>query len=298
MARDDQNLWGSSDRGASRTDEVPRWLTLLGVSIGLALTILLLRYAIDLLGLVFVIVVVGFSIRALADWLTDAESVSFWSVAAVCAGVLGTAFVGAWLFGSRASRADRVDITLPPLMSETIAWAESKGWGHRVILTRPGGEAPVGRAPRAPGGSPPVTMDREREPSSSTSRRAGGDQPGGVPASPVEREPALRSGSRLPTSTTLTVTPADRVPADRSIQLMAVVQTQDSHELPEGTVVFWRDGVVLGSATLRAVDNRAVAQLMARDLPVGELGLSAEYVGTGRFRTSRSPVVQQRVVEP
>jgi hypothetical protein len=78
---------------------------------------------------------------------------------------------------------------------------------------------------------------------------------------------------------------------------MAVVQARHSGELPDGTVVFWRDGVVLGSATLRAIDNRAVAPLTVSDLPAGELGLSAEYVGTGRFRTSRSPVVQQRVVE-
>jgi hypothetical protein len=298
MARNDQDLWGSSEQGPSRTDQVPRWLVLLGVSIGIALTTVLLRYAIDLLGIVFVIVVVGFFIRALADWLTDAESVSFWSIVAVCAGVLGTVFVGAWLFGSRATRDGRVNIVLPPFMSETIAWAESNGWGHRVILTHPEAERPAGRERGAPRATVPFTTDRDRDTSPRASGTSGFDPTGRVSPAPVNTASTPVPGSSRLTSTTLTVTPANRVAAGRPLQLTAVVQTGDSRDVPDGTVVFWRDGVVLGSGKLRAIDGRAVAQLTAQDLSVGEIGLSAEYVGTGRFRTSRSSVVQQQVVAP
>ena len=58
------------------TEEVPRWLAVLGLTAALTLLVALLRYAIDLLGVVFLIIFVGFSIRTISDWLTEGESVS------------------------------------------------------------------------------------------------------------------------------------------------------------------------------------------------------------------------------
>ena len=67
------------DTGLPRTqssEDVPRWLVVLGMAAACTLLVALLRYAIDLLGVVFLIILVGFSIRAVSDWLTEGESVS------------------------------------------------------------------------------------------------------------------------------------------------------------------------------------------------------------------------------
>jgi hypothetical protein len=289
----------STSQSALRTDRAPRSLILLGVCVALALTLVLLRYAIDLLGLVFVIVVVGFSIQAVTDWLTDGESVSFWSIAAVCTGLVGTALVATWLWGSRTILSGRVDVELPTFMSETIAWAESKGWGDRVILTGPDEKGPALRELRIPYSSTALGGGRdERTVSTRGSDTSIPNAASGGASSSAERRDGS-AVSTLVTSTSLSVTPAARVPLGHPVHLLAVVRAAELRgELPDGTVVFWRDDVVLGSASLRKVASRAVAAMTTRDLPAGQLGLSAEYVGTQRFRTSRSPVVPHLIVEP
>ena len=86
---------------AQSGEDVPRWLVILGLVAALTLLVALLRYAIDLLGVVFVIILVGFAIRALSDWLTEGESVSGWAMSALSLGLMGTVLVGLWLFNSR-----------------------------------------------------------------------------------------------------------------------------------------------------------------------------------------------------
>ena len=102
----------------------------------LTLLVALLRYAIDLLGVVFVIILVGFAIRAISDWLTEGESVSGWAMSALSLGLMGTVLVGLWLFNSRGDRV-RASQRLPGPIQRTVAWLESQGWGQRVLL--PGG---------------------------------------------------------------------------------------------------------------------------------------------------------------
>ena len=105
------------DTGLPRTqssEDVPRWLVVLGMAAACTLLVALLRYAIDLLGVVFLIILVGFSIRAVSDWLTEGESVSAWALAAVFAGLFGTAMVGFWLFGSRDVTTGALERGLPP----------------------------------------------------------------------------------------------------------------------------------------------------------------------------------------
>jgi hypothetical protein len=295
MAKHDHDFWSAADQSVASTDRVPRWLILFALVLGLTLALVLLRYAIDLLGLVFVIVAVGFTIRALTDWLTDAESVSFWSIAAVCMGLAGTFVVGTWLFGSRPSRRGAINIPVPSFMSEAIGWAESKGWGDRVMLAGPAGDEHSESGGRYPADVSldyePVDEHAPRRPLPTTGAMA---HPSGSSSS--ERSTTSPTELRAPTSTALSVTPG-RTPAGRPVRLLAVVRTGRSGEVPDGTVVFWRDGVVLGSASLGSVEGRAVTELTAHDLPVGDSGLSAEYVGTDRFRTSRSPVVHH-LVEP
>ena len=87
----------------------------------------LLRYAIDLLGVVFVIILVGFAIRALSDWLTEGESVSGWAMSALSLGLMGTVLVGLWLFNSRGHRVRALQNALARVRFS----ARFRGWKRR-----------------------------------------------------------------------------------------------------------------------------------------------------------------------
>ncbi len=132
---------------AQSSEDVPRWLVVLGMAAACTLLVALLRYAIDLLGVVFLIILVGFSIRAVSDWLTEGESVSGWALAAVFAGLFGTAMVGFWLFGSRDVTTGALERGLPPPVMAVADWFEAHGWGQRVLLGGGGGAT----APSRPG---------------------------------------------------------------------------------------------------------------------------------------------------
>src|SRR6476469_244702 len=126
------------DTGLPRTqssEDVPRWLIVLGMAAACTLLVALLRYAIDLLGVVFLIILVGFSIRAVSDWLTEGESVSGWAMAAVFAGLFGTAGVSLWLFGSRDMTAGAIERGVPAPVLTAMDWLEERGWGQRVLLS-------------------------------------------------------------------------------------------------------------------------------------------------------------------
>ena len=119
---------------AQSGEDVPRWLVILGLVASLTLLVALLRYAIDLLGVVFVIILVGFAIRALSDWLTEGESVSGWAMSALSLGLMGTVLVGLWLFNSHDLASQSLQNRLPGPLQRTVAWMESQGWGQRVLL--------------------------------------------------------------------------------------------------------------------------------------------------------------------
>ena len=151
---------------------MPRWLVLLGVVAGFTLLVALVRYAIDLLGVVFIIILVGFAIRALSDWLTEGESVSGWAMSALSLGLTGTVLVGLWLVNSGNLSRSGLEQRLPGPIQRTVTWLEERGWGQRVLLpgrtggvSGPGGSL-GGAAPANPGGgasdpalgSPPASL--------------------------------------------------------------------------------------------------------------------------------------------
>ena len=195
------------DTGLPRTqssEDVPRWLVVLGMAAACTLLVALLRYAIDLLGVVFLIILVGFSIRAVSDWLTEGESVSAWALAAVFAGLFGTVLVGFWLFGSRDMTTGALERGLPPPVLAVSDWFEAHGWGQRVLLG--GGGAPLRRQHRecrgarsasAPSGGA-VSPRAEPESLSAPASRASGSE-----SSSRARKPASQaSGGEAEAATT------------------------------------------------------------------------------------------------
>jgi hypothetical protein len=305
------------------TEDVPRWLAILGLTAALTLFVALLRYAIDLLGVVFVIIVVGFSIRTVSDWLTEGESVSGWALGAVLSGMAGTGLVVLWIWGAGPQ-------TIPGPMMTTASWLQSHGWGQRVLLSegvggirsgpqmaRGGGATPSAGSPAPPPSGPGLSMPSL--PSAPTKKRSGPkeSEPGVAEASPLdprartnERPAQTKARSRsaavgsqaetsLPpvnvdTSTTLS-TSSSSVFVGASIRLTAIVSAASGGGAPTGVVVFEREGVVIGTAPLRSGPDGSRASLTTLGLPIGDHELVAVYPGTSGFSSSRSVPVRQVV---
>jgi Bacterial Ig-like domain (group 3) len=285
--------------------DVPRWLVLFGLTAGMTLLVALLRYAIDLLGVVFVIILVGFALRAVSDWLTEGESVSAWALSALSLGLTGTLVVGLWLFNSR-ELTGRV-IQLPGSVQRTVTWLEAKGWGQRVLL--PGGatssalagglqpgEAPQAPAvPATPSAPAPRTATEVPMPempatlASSPSKRADADA-GAASETAALAMAAPLAAPRMPTRVALSVSPRAAV-VGRSVRLTAIVRAGDGAAVGGGSVVFLAGDVPLGRTPVR----NGVAELVTLDLALGDHRLTASYDGDRTHLPSQSPPVIQSV---
>jgi hypothetical protein len=305
------------------TEEVPRWLAVLGLAAALTLLVALLRYAIDLLGVVFLIIFVGFSIRTISDWLTEGESVSGWALGAVLSGLAGTAFVVLWLFGSNPVL-DGIESRLPAPVLTSVSWLESHGWGQRVLLTdrpsafRTGPQMARGGSTAGAGAPSPSSPRRGIEfPSLGSSERVKRESEkenkdiGVAEAAEVERsspetrsrtrglaagaesEPDVRPAENVQTFTAVVASRPTLV-VGASVKLTAVVTATGGHA-PSGVVVFLRDGVVLGTATLHSGPDGSTASLTTSRLPVGDHSIVARYPGTPGFSSSESEPIRQSV---
>jgi Bacterial Ig-like domain (group 3) len=197
LQRDKGSAPPEFDTGLPRSqssDDVPRWLVVLGIVAACTLLVALLRYAIDLLGVVFLIILVGFSFRAVSDWLTEGESVSAWALGAVLAGLFGTMLVGSWLFGLRDVTTGPLEQGVPSPVLAVADWLEVHGWGQRVLLG--GGGGPT--APSTPGMSaPPMSASAPALSGGLAAPRAEPESPSG-PASRAVASESSSPGSRAP----------------------------------------------------------------------------------------------------
>lgn len=312
-------------------EDVPRWVYLAGVAVFAAIMLFLVRYAIDLAGVVFLIVLFVFSTRAVSEWFTDGDSASGWAAGGVSVGVFGTLLIGAWLFGpSRLTGNAAFEGGVRTALSDAVGWAESHGWGRRALI--PGGpidravssSAPSGSgsasAPGggfAGGGAVGATGGPGTLPSMAETRAPGpgARSPGGAPAGRTARSQAppttraaagtsqeatptpaavVATAAPIDTTTVLSVSsPTSRV--GTSVRLTARVAVGEGDPLPHGTVIFRRGSIVLGTAQLVLEGGAASASLSVLELPIGTHELVAEYAGADRFTGSRSHAVTETV---
>jgi len=293
---------------------VPRWLVVLGAVAGCTLFVALVRYAIDLLGVVFVIILVGFAIRAVSDWLTEGESVSGWAMSALSLGLTGTVLVGMWLANSRDLSRNNLERRLPGPIQHSVTWLEERGWGQRVLLPdRPGaaagpagGQRGGGHPSPGPGASepalglpasPPAVRPIPQGPTSSARARA---RPS--PGAPREAAAATRSGGEpaaAPPAATRPAQVATRLrlsaPASSvvglSVRLVAEVDAPGSTRTPGGRVGFYAGGSEIGRATVRG----GTAVLNTLSLELGSHQLSASYEGDQEHLASTSASVGHTV---
>ncbi|HEX6209903.1 MAG TPA: Ig-like domain-containing protein, partial [Methylomirabilota bacterium] len=293
----------------------PRWPSILGLVAVLTLVATLARFAIDLLGLVFLIVVVGVSLRALSDWLTEGDSVSAWSLGAVGTGLGGTLLVGAWLFGSVTFNPDTaLSGRVPRPVVSAVTWLEARGWGQRVLL-QPGvvqaQRAATGSGSPLPGGStlaspapteqPGYTVRAPQPLSPGRQRRSDstGEAEAAVPPVAAGRTAGAagrRAEAARQVATVTTVSTAfGAVRVGTSVRLTAIVQPTSGIVLPTGKVAFYSGATVLGTSRLHPSRGGARAALSVLDLPIGVHELWAEYTGSSGFAPSRAKPVRQVV---
>ena len=294
---------------AQSGEDVPRWLVGLGSLAGVALLVALLRYAVDLLGVVFVIILVGFAIRAISDWLTEGESVSGWAMSALSLGLTGTVLVAVWLLNSGDLASSSLQ-RLPGPVQRTVAWLEAKGWGQRVLLSGAAGGNSSGSSGGGPGASggarPPAAVSVPRLPASDPvsppsspvtrpTRRAPRSAPAAVesqePSTAEPVAPAPAPDVRTPTQLRLTGSPS-RAVVGRSVRLTAQISGASEDTAPTGTVVFRTDSAVLGRVPVR----NGTAVLVTLSLAIGDHTVTATYDGDSRHLPSQSPPVVQTVI--
>jgi hypothetical protein len=292
------------------SDDLPRWAFILVVAVSCTLLLALVRYAIDLLGVVFLIILVGFSIRTVGDWLTENESVSAWAVSAVSTGLIGTMLVGLWVFSSPEYSGTAITDRLPPPVVEGMQWLEARGWGQRVLLSRPAVLNTNGdsMASRAPSGLTPPSAS----PAGSRSASSPASEPVSEPVTPhlptVRMPPRSRRGpseaeaaslepgasvtSKAPATavdTTVTVK-SWPVPAvvGKSVRLTATVAAEGSTS-PSGMVTFYSDGARLGSVPVYAIEpGRGEAALVKLSLSIGVHEITAQFIGASGFAGSQA----------
>jgi hypothetical protein len=324
IQRDNDPSSQYSDPGLARAEsgsDLPRWLVVFGAAAGFTLLVALLRYAIDLLGVVFVIILVGFAIRTLSDWLTEGEAVSAWTVSALSLGLTGTVLVGLWLFNSRGLGGNSLQDALPGPLQRAVGWMEDRGWGQRVLLPErePGAASGSGGAP-FPGAAtgataasdgtearqgpavamaPPRRASEPTAPASSRPRRTS-PRPARVgeaaaaprssdPVAPPAPSPATPAVSRASTRLALSAPGSSIV--GRAVRLVAVVSADAPDRVPTGQVVFSAGATTLGRAPLR----RGTATLVTLALEIGDHQFGAAYDGDEWHLPSAAPPVSHSV---
>jgi hypothetical protein len=310
----------TGDGPASAHDGPPgsaRWFIVVGGGVGLVLLAALLRFAIDVLGVVFLLLFVGLAIRAASEWLSDDESASGWVLSALGLSLVGTALVGVWLVGGRQTGNDAGwQSHLPAPVRSAIVWAEERGWGHRALSSDAAPAA--GAAPSAVAAiEPPSTTARVSAPSSPASTGAAptthtapndsasvrGDEGDAAPRSPSDAAPMSSDsvahnpkGEPAPSAAATTIrliSSQGAAPVGTSLRLVARIAAHPADLRPTGTVVFRKGDVVLGSAP---VGSGGAAFLSVLDLPVGTYDITAEYLGDDHCLPSRSDALIQHIV--
>jgi hypothetical protein len=298
------------------SNDLPRWAFILVVAIACTLLLALLRYAIDLLGVVFLIILIGFSIRTVGDWLTENESVSVWAVSALSTGLIGTMLVGVWVFSPPEFSGTAITDRLPPRVVEGMHWLEARGWGQRVLL--PAGLNTNGgtMASRAPSGLTPPSAASGGSRSASSPASESVSEPltphlptvrmpprsrrGPSEAEAASLEPGASATAKAPASdvdTNVTVK-SWPVPAvvGKSVRLTATVAAEGSTS-PSGMVTFYSDGTRLRSVPVYAVEpGRGEAELVTLSLPIGVHEITAKFTGARGFAGSQASPLTLTVV--
>jgi hypothetical protein len=280
--QDDQASARPTDRGQVS------WLAVVAVIVPVALFVVLLRWAIDLLLLSSALLLLAHSTRdTFQDWMAResfaGEPDPVWAVGAVSAGVFGMVIAGFWLFASSHAGNRVAERYAPEVLTRAIAMGEQHGWGGRMFWPSPSkfiSGKTAGSEARAATVGP-------FNPAGPTAMSGPADE-GAGPAAASSPAPASTAGQLVRTRATLRAS-ATQVPRGTPLTLTAVV-TGSSR--PSGTVVFRRGTTTIGTAPL---DAEGRATLVATDLPPGTHDMKAEFLGSSALSPSRSGTVRIEV---
>jgi hypothetical protein len=284
----------ASTRKAKRATRIAAWLPLVAIALWAVVDVALVRYAIDLLPLFCSMVLLAHSVRdAIGDWLAgdthEGEPDPVWALGVVGLNLFATVFGLLWIF-STSSWTEKTPLAawIPRPLASMASFAEGHGWGRRAVL--PGGPSrPVEARSDNGGSSTPARVAARRSPDGRTASFAepsGGDAreevagtTGRAVANPA---PAEREAAPIPTSVSL-ASSASVLRVRSPVQLTATVTA--AGQRPTGSVVFRRDGQIIGSA---GVDDQGRAVLNVASLPQGIHTIRAEFAPGADMSRSRS----------
>jgi hypothetical protein len=284
----------SGDEAAEVASRYPRWLLVTVFVVAGTLLVAMLRFAIDLLAVVCVVWLLGWTGHRVADWLFG-EDAPVWAAAQVFLTLVAAILVLEWV-GAPAFLVPHIERHVPGAVTRAAAAAAARGWGQTLVWRdQPGkppsalarADEPLPAAPVAPVAKAPPSDPVPAPPPRARPRLARPQLDLDADAEAAEPSSGL---SRVPTAIWLQSSrPA--IPAGLELRLIAHVTTE-SGEVPSGRVEFRRGRDVLGVAP---VTPRGRASLSVRTLPIGTHEISAHFSGDARFAGSRAEEITQVV---
>jgi len=228
-----------------RDERRPVILPGVALAAGIILFVFLLRFAVDILLWVLVLVLFALVLHALMVWLAQSELLSApWLLIIVL-----TLGAGTWMVWPGSSFQEGLDVThyLPSPLVQILEWAERRSLTRRALVATP---APAGE--------------------SATGSRAA--------APPSESAPTGGVLTTLSVSIALTGAAASRV--GEPVPLVATVRAGGRSRAEFAGVVQFFDGLVpLGEATLQAAGSSRRASLTVTGLSAGVHRITASYAG-------------------
>jgi len=227
-------------------------LAVAGGLVGVALTLVLARYAIDVLFFLVGLAVLGLLLHLLGTWLAESDLLSPGWFTIV---VLGAA-LAAWAFLVPAEGLSGLGRYVPKPVADAFEAMESRGWAGRALVG-PGGGGPapantLGGGAGTPSGRRPIVTTRS--------------------------DGAATARSGTPSSATLTLT-ASRPTTTLGEAVVFTARLTPGTSVRAGSVSFYDGSLLLGSADLRREGGGLIAYLSVAGLAVGTHEIRAQAGG-------------------
>jgi hypothetical protein len=252
----------SEDGGPPRRRRPPKVVMIALTFVAVCLSVILLKYAVDVLLILLVLIAIGVVLHVVGIRLAESDILSpAWFLIIV----LGCALVAYTLLVPAQSSAALAKHT-PKWVTSALEWSESRGWGQRVLI------GPAGGADRSP----------------STS-----EAPSATPSGPGASAPRSDSGASRP-APPVTVTASARTSvAGQPITLMARLS-----EVADGqrSVRFYDGSTLMGTAEVKQEGRARIAYLTVANLGVGQHEIRAELAYTIGSSLDLSPPVRHTVL--
>ena len=250
-------LWMAQRKERASRQRRPRGVTVVLVLVAAIALVVMAKYALDVLGILLALIVIGLLLHTLQIKLAESDILSpGWLIIIV----LSVAFF-AYAFVVPATSVAALGRYVPKWLVTALEWSEERGWGHRALL----GPGETGGGPTA------VVSTPVSEPSSASPSTAWA----------LSSSPAVALSASSNTST-----------RGQTVTFMARVSNSTEGRQ---AVRFYDGPTALGTSDVRQEGPVKIAYLAVRGLAVGQHEIRAEVVDAFGAGTGPSPLLRHTV---